>query len=145
MPEVTLSATVSPEGKLLPLAPSVWIASMREFAGKRVDVTVATERTGRSLQANKYWWSCVIPVFQEIWGKGRSAVNLPPYSRDQVHAVLVEALAGSEDGPLPGSRVRLETKGMDTATFAKLVDAGRKLAWDEYQVRIPEPGERYEA
>lgn len=143
--EIRLTATVNERGRLVPDASSMWAASIREFAGKRVVVTIETEKTRRSSSQNAYWWAVVVPFFQEIWSRARRGPhNLPPYTKDQVHEVLVEALAGFEDGPLPGTRVRVSTSGMDSATFARLVDRARELAMHDYQSSLPAPGEQYE-
>jgi hypothetical protein len=95
----------------------------------------------RSYQANRYWQGVVVPIFQEIWGRGRAKLKLPPYTKQQVHDVLVQAWAGTEDGPLPGTRVRVSTADTDVKTFYALTEWARGLAWDEYQVRIPEANE----
>ncbi len=144
MAEIRLPATVNDQGRIVPDVQSVWAVSLRQFAGKRVVVTIETQGKRRSAQANRYWYGMVIPTFQEIWSQGRTAIGLPPYDKDQTHDVLVQALAGYEDGPLPGTRVRVSTSGMDTAMFHKLVEAARHLALHEYQMHIPEPGQAWE-
>jgi len=143
MAEIRLPATVDDIGRLMPDVPHVWAVSLRAFAGKRVSVSIQTQAHRRSTQANRYWWSCVVPVFQEVWSHGRTALNLPPYDKDQAHEVLVQALAGFEDGPLPGTRVRVKTSDMDAATFGKLIERARELALHDYQMFIPAPGEQY--
>lgn len=137
----TFSGTVSANCVFVPDVPARWSAWLSHLRGKRVTVTLEKERSTRSTQQNRYWWSCIVPMFQEIWSLARTEAGLPPYSREQVHEVLVEALAGCEDGPLPGTRVRKRTSQMDSADFTKLVDAARALAWDNYGVSIPSPGE----
>ena len=111
-------------------------ARIRDLLAER-DGTRKHDRVGRSLSANAYWWATVVPFFQDVW----SACRTPPYTKQQVHDVLVQVLIGCEDGPYPGSRVQKETHTMTAIEFAHLIDAAKQLAWDEYQARIPEPGE----
>ncbi len=101
------------------------------------DRTRKYDRVGRSLSANAYWWATVVPFFQDVWSAGRT----PPYTKQQVHDVLVQVLIGCEDGPYPGSRLQKETHTMTAIEFAHLIDAAKQLAWDQYQAHIPEPGE----
>jgi hypothetical protein len=137
--------TVSPECKLVPRAPATWLASLSELRGQPVIVSIAKPKKLRSLRANAYWHACITPIFQEIWSLGRTKQGLPPYDRDETHEVLVQVLAGYEDGPLPGTRVRARTSEMDSVRFAKLVDDARELALHNYGVTIPAPGETFEA
>ena len=147
MAELRFAATVSAECKLVPEAPATWAASLSELRGQPVVVTITKPKKQRSLQANRYYFGCVVPVFQEIWSLGRTRANpgAPPYDRDETHEVLVQVLVGYEDGPLPGSRVRKRTSEMDTAAFARFVDAARELALLQYGCVIPAPGEQWEA
>lgn len=144
MTEVRLSASVSDECKLVPMAASVWLASLSALRGKRVVVTIATERVARSLRANRYWWGLVVVTFQEIWSIPRVRAGLEPYTKDETHGVLVEVLAGCDDGPLPGSRVRKRTSEMTPPEFAKLIEDARELGREQYGIVLPEPGERFE-
>lgn len=134
MSELRFQATVEPGGRLKPEAPAVWAASLAKLAGKRVTVTIKPESHRRSNQANKRYWSCIVPVFQQVWSEGRAI----PYTREEVHEVLVQVLVGCEDGPLPGSRVRVRTSEMSTEDFAAFTRAAEQLAWDEYQCRVPD-------
>lgn len=102
-----------------------------------------TEKCRRSSRANRYWWGVVVKTFQEIWSKGRVQLGLPPYTKEQVHYTLVEVTAGTELGPM-GRDVPVPTKVMDSKEFWQLTEDARALAWDEYQVRIPEPNEPWE-
>lgn len=133
--------TVNEAGKFVPEAPAVWQASIREFAGKRVVVTIETEKSRRSTQANRYYWSCVVPVFQEVWSIARSKAGVEPLTKDETHEVLVQVLLGCEDGPLPGSRIRKRTSELDSKQFAAYVERCRALAQEQYGMWVPEAGE----
>lgn len=144
MAEFKQRATVNDKGQLVPEAPAVWNASIRELVGKRVVVTVETEKKVRSTQANRYYWSCVVPIFQEVWSIARSKLGLEPLTKEESHEVLVQVLVGCEDGPLPGSRIRRRTSEMDSKEFAAYVEKCRALAQEQYGMWIPAAGEEYE-
>jgi hypothetical protein len=55
--------------------------------------------------------------------------------------VLVQVILGSEPGPLPGSVLAVPTRNSDSKVFADLIDKGRELAYHEYRINIPPPGE----
>jgi hypothetical protein len=117
---------------------------VRELAGKRVVVTIETERQGRSTQANRYYWSCVVPTFQEVWSIARAKLGLEPLTKDETHDVLMQVRFGCDDGPLPGSRVRKKSSRMDSKQFAEYVEWCRGLAREQYGMWIPAPGEAME-
>lgn len=144
MSDVKLRATVNEQGKLVPEAPTVWAASLSELRGKRVVVTIETEKSRRSSQANRYYWSCVVPIFQEVWSIARSKIGLEPLTKEEAHEVLVQVLVGCEDGPLPGSRIRKRTSEMDVAQFRDYVEKCRALAQEQYGMYVPAAGEEME-
>ncbi len=144
MSELRFSATISDQCRIVPDALTVWLASLSELRGQAVVVTITKPKKARSLQANRYYWGCVVPIFQEVWSLPRTRAGLPPYDRDETHDVLVQVLAGYEDGPMPGTRVRKRTSEMESGEFAKYVDAARQLALQQYGMHIPAPGEGYE-
>ena len=138
---VLASGAISAAGEWVPDERHRWAAWLSHLRGKRVSLTLATERHVRSAQQNRYWWACVVPIFQEVWSIARTQAGLPPYDRDETHDVLAQVLIGYEDGPLPGTRVRKRTRDMAKPDFAKLVDAARELALHQYGIVIPAPGE----
>ncbi len=145
MTEMRFSAKVTEDCKLSLEAPAVWAAALSDLRGQPVIVTLEKPKKRRSNSQNAYWYGVVVPFFLELWSRARRYPHgLRPYTKDQVHEVLVEALAGCEDGPLPGTRIRLRTRDMDTATFAKLVDRARELAMHDYGAPLPAPGEKWE-
>lgn len=138
MSEIRLGATVTEKGGLKPDAPTIWAALLSKLAGKRVVVTIQPEATRRSSQANARYWSCIVPVFQQIWSEARVKAGLPGYTREEVHEVLVQVLVGCEDGPLPGSRVRVRTSTMSKEQFQAFTKAAEDLLWQQYRVPVPD-------
>jgi hypothetical protein len=129
------------EGKLVVSDRKRWHQELSALVGKRVVVTVETEQQTRSREANAYYWKQVVGFFQDVWSKARKEQGIEGYTKEQTHEVLVQVLIGSEDGPLPGTRVRKPTRGMKRSEFYTYVEAARELAWQQYQARIPEPNE----
>jgi hypothetical protein len=128
-------------GRLVLADPATWRLMLAEAKPGRYVVTVEPERHVRSTQANRYWWGVVVDCFRGIWSKGRTALDLPPYTKEEAHSVLVQVILGSEPGPLPGSVLAVPTRNTNSKVFAALVDKGRELAYQEYRVHIPPPGE----
>ena len=146
MPEIKLTATVDPSGKLVPDAPTVWLASLRELAGKRVRVAISTERKMKTTGQLAYWRGVIVPFFVDLWSQQRRYPNgLPPYDPEQVHEILVKHIIGyeEENGPL-GEPVRKKTRNSDTAEMARLIDGARELAMHDYQSDLPAPGEQWD-
>lgn len=127
------------DGKLKLLSPDIWRLSLSRVKNCDVIVTIATAKKKRSTRANRLWWGPVIRAYQDIWSLARTVAGLPPYTKEQVHSVLVQVLVGSEPGPVPGTIIHMPTRNMDHTTFARMVDDAYALAWDSYQVRIPRP------
>ncbi len=94
----------------------------------------------RSTRANRYYHGVILKAFQERWSRGRVEAGLPPYTLQQTHYVLVTVIEGEEDGPL-GKPIPKPTHNMTTSEFYRLSERARALAWDDYQMRIPEPNE----
>jgi hypothetical protein len=137
-------ASVNDESKLVLEDRIAWAASLSDLRGQRVVVTITKPKKHRSVQANKFWWSLVVPTFQEVWSNARDRAGLPEYTKEETHDVLVQVLAGCEDGPLPGSRVRKRTSEMSTAQFSKMIDDARELALHKYGMAMPAPGESWD-
>ena len=140
---IRATATIA-DGRLVIDDPMGWRMKLSEAKPGHGVLTYEPDRTVRSSQANRYWWGVIVDTFRDIWSRGRVTAGLPPYTREETHSVLVQVLAGSEPGPLAGSVLHLPTRAMDTAQFSALIDGARALAWDQYQLNIPAPGDRWE-
>lgn len=141
------NATVDSSGRLVPDSPGAWAAQLHELKGKRVTVTVETEKKAKTLRQLGYWRGVVVPFFVELWSRQRRYPHgLPPYDPEQIHDLLVKHCIGyeEEDGPL-GEPVRKKTRNSDTAEMTTLIDKARQLAWDEYQVNLPAPNEPWDS
>ena len=116
--------------------PSRWRAIVARHENRRVTITIRREQQVRSLQANKWYWSCVVPLFSEWSG----------YEKDEAHEVLKamflkteKVLPTGEVLEIPGSSARLS--GEDFRAYCDRVS--HFLA--EHGLYVPAPGEKIEA
>ena len=129
------------DGKLVFADVAKFRAELSRLAGKRVYISIETERALRSIIQNKYWFGVVVETFRSMWSKRRTEMGLPPYTKEQIHDVLVQVLLGTEEGPVLGSRVSVPTRNLSPTDFGTLIDKARAMARDDYAMEIPEPGE----
>jgi hypothetical protein len=130
-------------GALTPCDPAVYSILLTKLKPGRYVVTVEREQEARrSIPANRYWFGRVVEPLRELWSRARRThLGLPPYTQYEAHSTLVQIIKGSEPGPLPGSVLHVPTCDADQKWFSDLIDHGRALAWDEYQINIPPAGE----
>ena len=93
--------------------PAAWAIAMREYAEKAVVVDIEPLRERRTPKANKRYWSVDIYLARHYLNLQRP--GLPPLNKDEVHALLVTAFAGSEQTEL--GLVPVRTRTMDTHRF----------------------------
>jgi hypothetical protein len=130
------------EGGRLQIAdPIAYREALAKMRPGQVVVTVETVSQRRTSQANASWWKFVVPAFQEIWSRGRVALNLPPYTKEETHSVIVQVTIGSEPGPLPGSVLHKPTRVLSTHKFWEMDELARAMYFDLYRGRIPKPNE----
>lgn len=134
-------ALVEEGGKLIFTNPALFRRGLARLAGKRVYLSVETERALRSTVQNRYWFGVIVETFRDMWSKGRKEAGLPPYTKEQAHDVLVQVLLGTEEGPVLGSRVSVPTRTLNAAEFSALIEKARSMAAQDYGMNIPEPGD----
>lgn len=123
-------------GKLI-CSPAAWAIAMREYADRRVVVTIEPERQLRSLKANARYWGVLVPLAGDFLSKTRDV----PLSKMQIHFVLVSAFAGCEETPLGLAPV--ETHTMPSDVFSTMCE--RIQAWlAQNGYHVPAPGEAVE-
>lgn len=106
-----------------------------------VVLTIETVEERRSAEANAYWFGAIVEFFRKVWSEQyRKPFGRPDYTKEEAHDVLVQYLLGFEDGP-HGTRLRRRTRDLKQSDFSKLIDGGKEMAWQDYQVRIPDPDE----
>jgi hypothetical protein len=106
-----------------------------------VVLTVETAEEKRSDEANRYWFGAIVDFFRKVWSEQyRKPFGRPDYTKEEAHGALVEIILGFEDGP-HGTRIRKRTRDLTRSDFSRLIDEGKQMAWQDYQVRIPDPDE----
>jgi hypothetical protein len=126
-------------GKLLLDDPVRWASTLARHAGKRLLVTLESERLQRTTQQNRWYWAMVVPLVAGYLSKGREV----PLSNDQAHYVLKSAFIGVVEtplGPAPKSSRKLSIE-----EFSLYCDKIVSHAAAEWGMNIPAPGERIEA
>jgi hypothetical protein len=149
MSEFKQRAMVDPTGKLIPESPGSWKAQILGLAGKRVVVQVEAEQDFQTNSQRSYWHGVVVPFFIEQWSRERRYPgNLPPYTHDDIHDLLVKHIAGveEEEGPL-GYKIleRKRSRRFNKKQYSHLIDGANRLSLELWKVPLPEPGGDYEA
>jgi len=116
-----------------------WNALLGRLDGKRVNVSLETHEQRRSSQANRWYWSCVVPLAAEALSVGRTV----PLSKDQAHYVLKSAFLGVEETPL--GTVPKSTSKLTKPEFWSYCERIVAHCASEWGMAVPMPGERYEA
>jgi hypothetical protein len=113
-------------GEMVFDAPARFAEQIKALEGKRVVLSIDKHRPNRSLKANAYYWSCVIPHLAEELG----------YDHQEMHDALKQRfLSVHTNGPLPTVK---STSKLDSREFADYVDNCIRLA-GEMGVVIPIP------
>lgn len=102
-------------GKFQPSNAPGWLVALGALEGKRVIVTIQTEKRVRSLKANARYWSLIVPCVAEVLTQLLPPGELP-VSRDEAHERLKEHFIGFTDTPL--GRIPKHSKLLDSAAFA---------------------------
>lgn len=129
-------------GKVVFDRPFDWTGAVSRHEGKRVNVTIARQEERRSNQANKRYWTVLVPLAGHLLSQTRDV----PLSKKQVHYILASAFGGVEDCPVRGRgfQVPVETHLFTTErywTFCTEIEV-----WlSEAGYPIPARGERMEA
>ncbi len=112
--------------------PLRWRAVCARREGRRVQVTLKDEELKRSLQANRWYWSCVVPMFSDWSG----------YDKDESHALLTGMFLKVEKVLPTGEAIDVggRTSKLTTQEFAAYCErVCRFLA--EQGMYVPQPGE----
>lgn len=111
---------------------SAFTRAMKRMRAGNVIVAVQHPTTGRSAQANRYYWGVVLAAISEHTGYEQD--ELHEYFKKRFNPVSV-ALADGEE-TVGGS-----TSRMDVSAFHDYVERIRRFALTELNVTIPDPNE----
>ncbi len=99
--------------------PERYLVHLSSLEGKRVELTIASERRNRSLNANAYYWGVVVEILAEHFG----------YSPEELHEALKwKFLKLHEDTGLVTVR---STAKLSTKEFGDYIDSVVRWAAQE--------------
>ena len=102
-----------------------WFLPLRDKG--KLTVTVELYRKRRSLDANAYYWSVIIPSLADHYG----------YRRDEMHQVLLGTYTGWESRTFRGQQIYVPRRTsttpdiMDTMDFQGLIQTAQQIAAEE--------------
>ena len=129
------------EGEVLHLD-RAWetLNALKEFDGKRIEITIKEWKNTRRNRANRYYWGVVIPsVFKAFAENGIKLVN-----NDQAHEMMrIKFLMSDVDIKGQGTfRVPQSTTTMKVDEFANYIFVIIEYLRDYYKFIVPEPSEK---
>lgn len=118
------------DGKFIPDDRIGFIKAFSRKDGTRMVVTAKRFVPRRSNDMNAYWWSCVIPLFQEEMSLDNSYA---------VHEAVLCAIGHYQPKEILGEvkPVAKPTKDLPADEFSKLIDAAERLFSEYYNGRLP--------
>ena len=113
------SGQVSERGALVLDDPGRWAGWLMRNRSKRVQVRIGRPKQKRSDQANRRYWSLIVPCFSEWSG----------YERGEAHEVL-KAMFAREEVTLPSGEIVQRVKStaqMSVSEFAEYTSAAERF------------------
>lgn len=127
---LVVTGTFGERGKFVADQPNVWATVGARFHGQRVTISIEKERKIRTDRQNRFWWSVIIPVAQEVLSLSRDV----PLAKEQTHYVLKSAFLGCEETAL--GLVPMNSRDLTTQQFALLCE--KVQAWlSEQGCKLP--------
>jgi len=121
-------------GKLHLEARTAFQALVERLEGKEVDLILRPRRKRRSLRANAYYWTVVVPMIADYMGHARDEY-------EAVHFALKEKFLRDRERETHGLIWVRSTANLTSGEFADYVDACIRFAALELGVVIPDPGQ----
>lgn len=114
---------------------------LKDFEGKKVEVTICNQRKHRSNEQNRYYWGCVVPIIKNTL---REAGN--EFSTEQVHDLLKYKFLRTDLKVNEGTgevleRVKSSTE-LSTSEFMDFIASVQRWSSDFFGVTIPDPNEQ---
>ena len=117
--------------------------TIKQFNGKDITITIEKRKKKRSNEQNKFYFGCVIPIFQnaisEQWGE-RQSIN-------EVHEFLKQNLHYSEkvnESTREIIRLAKSTTTDSTTDFMAYLEEISKFGKEWFGLDIPEPNQQIE-
>ena len=136
--EQIIFTDVFPDGKIQPNASLKIKEAVKSFQGKRIYFKIGIARKIRSLNQNKYYFGCIIPIAQEAikeqWGE--------IIDKQQAHSFLkiycnaVDKITEESDGNI---RIPKPTHDYTTVQFMEYIERCSQFLFANFNVTIPPP------
>lgn len=118
-----------------------WTEWFAKRKGQRFECEVRDEGAIHSERQRRYWFGCVVKTFNEVWTRDRKREL--PYSKNVVHAVLMETFGPEEawEERPDGERERPHLPNLSKLQVSRIIDEAKDYLWHEHQVNLPSPEE----
>ena len=129
---IRLSAKVDQEGRLVWNEPARFRAWAALAKGKNVEVNLERQHSRRSSQANRWYWSALVPFAAEVFSQKTGQ----PFTKEAAHLALKLAFAGHQEIVVAGVAVLLPTS---TAKMSveEFQSYGNKIeAWIQEEFKV---------
>jgi hypothetical protein len=103
---------------------------LKEYEGKLVTLSITGGREDRSIEANRYYWGCVVTPLAKHCG----------YTREQMHEALKRHFLRDREREKDGLILVRSTTELDTKEFAEYVSHCQQLAAEMHCVLPDEQG-----
>lgn len=136
---IEYNGSVGSDSKLHINNRKAFIADLKRFAGKSVEIVVKLKRSTRSSNQNRYYWGIVIPlVMQGLIELGHDV------NKQETHEFIkanfnYEEIVNKDTGEL--FRMTKSTSRLNKNDFGVMIEKLKVFASEYLNVYIPEPNE----
>ena len=136
---IEYNGSVDSDSKLHINNRKAFIADLKRFAGKNVEIVVKLKRSTRSTQQNRYYWGIVVPlVMQGLIELGHDV------NKQETHEFIkanfnYEEIVNKDTGEL--FRMTKSTARLNKNDFGVMIEKLKVFASEYLNVYIPEPNE----
>ena len=136
---IEYNGSVDSDSKLHINNRKAFIADLKRFAGKSVEIVVKLKRSTRSSQQNRYYWGIVVPlVMQGLIELGHDV------NKQDTHEFIkanfnYEEIVNKDTGEL--FRMTKSTARLNKNDFGVMIEKLKVFASEYLNVYIPEPNE----
>lgn len=125
---------VTPEGKLPVGIASTLTARLKELAGKKCTIELLEAKDKRSLNANAFYWSVVLPIVRQFRLEQGDAVSI-----EQIHEDLLSEFAPLVESKLLDGAIKLvpkRSKNMNVEEFSNYLRA-IEVRLNQFSIYLP--------
>jgi len=111
---------------------------IKQYEGKRVEISISKAKKERSNQQNRYYWGCLIPILRSAL---KDLGNI--YTAEQVHDILKYKFLKSDKHIKDGEFITeiKSTTELSTSEFMDYIAEIQRWSAEFFGVIIPDPNE----